>query len=209
MVEQAEFQVNPAAGGMKVQQTDRWLAPNHFRQDSRFPAGAISAYSDGASGWIVTPQGAGPLTGAQLQQVRGDLFRLYFQLLLSDRISGRTVSYAGENIIQISGNQGESARIVVDESTGLPQKVVYESVHVAGPPMTVEDRYVRFADVAGIKVAVPDRDRSGRAQVCRCYRERLQGQYRAHGGGAQQETMIALLTLAVLAAAPRTAAVRW
>ncbi|MFB3829537.1 MAG: M16 family metallopeptidase [Bryobacteraceae bacterium] len=152
MVEQIEFQVDPAAGGMRVEQTDRWIAPNHFRQDSLFPAGKVAAYSDGQTGWIVTPQGSGPLAGPQLQQVRGDLFRLYFRLLLSDRIAERTVNYIGDGTLEISGPSGEAARLVVDEATGMPRKVIYESVHVSGPPITVEDQYVHFQEVDGIKV---------------------------------------------------------
>jgi hypothetical protein len=94
----------------------------HFRQDSQLPAGRISAYSDGKTGWIVTPQGSGPLLGAQLKQVRGDLFRLYFQLLLSDTAPDRQVNYVGDNTIEIAG-QGEIARLVVDPQTGLPASV--------------------------------------------------------------------------------------
>lgn len=152
ILERVDFQIDPAAGGMKVEQTDRWVAPNHFRQDSKFPAGMVAAYSDGQTGWIVTPQGSGPLSGPQLLQVRGDLFRLYCPLLLSDRAPGRTVNYAAENTLEISDENGERVRMVVDPGTSLPQKLIYESVHVAGPPITVEDRYERFEEVNGLKL---------------------------------------------------------
>jgi len=152
MTTAVQFQVDASAGGMRVDQTDHWLAPSHFRQESQFPAGKVAAYSDGNSGWIVTPQGTGPLTGAQLLQVRGDLFRLYFRLLTSDRIPGRTVNLVAENTLEISDETGQSARLEVDPATGLPRKLVYQSVHVAGPPMTVEDHYLRFGEAGGIKV---------------------------------------------------------
>ena len=80
-----EFRLDPKAGGMKVKQTDRWIAPTYFRQDSELPMGKIASYSDGKSGWISTPQGAGPLAGAQLKQVQGDLVRNYFRLMSADR----------------------------------------------------------------------------------------------------------------------------
>ena len=103
--ETAVFQLDPSAGGMRVEQVDQWIAPDHFRQDSKLPIGRISAYSDGQAGWIATPQGGGPLAGAQLKQVQGDLFRLYFRLLLSDRLPDRQVNYIGENTIEISGRR--------------------------------------------------------------------------------------------------------
>ena len=152
VVETADFQVDAAAGGMKVVQTNRWMAPDHFRQESQLPTGRIVAYSDGTSGWIATPQGAGALTGPQLKQVQGDLFRFYFRLLLSDRIAGRKVNYVGGNTLEISGLGGESVRLVVNPQTGLPDRVIYETVHVAGPPVTVEDRYERFEEISGVKV---------------------------------------------------------
>ena len=150
--ETANFQLDPSAGGMRVEQVDRWIAPEHFRQESNLPMGRISAYSDGQAGWIVTPQGSGPLAGAQLKQVQGDLFRLYFRMLLSDRLPDRQVNYIGENTIEISGRNGQMARLVVDPETGLPRKIVYDSVHVTGAPHTVEDEFVRFEEVSGIKV---------------------------------------------------------
>jgi hypothetical protein len=72
----AEYAIDPAVpnvGGSKIVQTDRWAAPTVFRQDSSFPAGRVSAYTDGKVGWISTPQGWGALTGAQRSQVFGDL----------------------------------------------------------------------------------------------------------------------------------------
>ena len=152
IVERARFSVDPSAGGMSVEQVNRWLAPQHFRQESRFPAGMVAAYSDGQTGWIVTPQGAGPLAGPQLQQVRGDLFRLWFRLLLSDRMPDRKVNWVEDNTLEITGPEGQSARLVVDAKTGLPDRVVYRTIHVTGPPSTVEDRYARFQEVAGIQI---------------------------------------------------------
>src|SRR5262249_50242027 len=69
--EVVDFQMDAASGGMKVKQTNRWIAPMQFRQDSEMPIGKISAYSDGAGGWIRTPQGTIPLGPAQRKQVQG------------------------------------------------------------------------------------------------------------------------------------------
>ena len=61
--EVADFQIDASAGGMKVTQTTRWIAPTFFRQDTSLPSGSVSAYSDGRIGWIATPQGQGILAG--------------------------------------------------------------------------------------------------------------------------------------------------
>lgn len=147
----SDFLLDARAGGMLVKETDRWIGPSHFRQDSAVPAGNIAAYTDGKSGWISTPQGAGPLAGAQLQQVESDLFRLYFRLLLSDRIPGRAVAALDDRTVEITGD-GQEATVIFDPETGLPQKVVYESVHAAGSSLNVTDEFSDFRDVDGIRM---------------------------------------------------------
>ena len=147
----SDFQLNARAGGMLVKETDRWIGPGYFRQDSMVPSGNIAAFTDGKTGWISTPQGAGPLAGAQLQQVQSDLFRLYFRLLLSDQIPGRTVSAVDDRTVRVTGD-GQEATVTFDPNSGLPQKVEYESVHVAGPPLTVTDEFSDFRTVDGIRM---------------------------------------------------------
>jgi zinc protease len=151
LTERIDFRVDPAAGGMQVKQTDRWVAPNHFRQDSVLPMGKISAYSDGTSGWIATPQGTGPLVGAQLKQVQGDLFRLYFRLLTADR-QGYQVNLVSDNTIEFSNKAGEMARLTVDPKTALPAAVTYDAVHVSGPPVSVVETFGDYRVVNGVKV---------------------------------------------------------
>ena len=149
--EVADFLLGPAAGNLHIKQTERWMAPTIFRQDSETPAGKISAYWDGKSGWIATPQGTGILAGAQLKQVQSDLFRLYFRLLLSDRMEGRTVNATADDIVEISDASGEIARVVVN-ADGLPLSVLYDAVHLSGPPVSVEEDFSDFREVAGIKI---------------------------------------------------------
>lgn len=149
----AEFQVAPAAGGMQVTETDRWLQPSYFRQESQIPKqGKIAAYFDGKAGAIGTPNGSGALTGAQLKQVKGDLFRLYIPLLLSDRITGRIVNAVDDNTIEISEPGGEAVKLVLDPGSGMPARLLYDTVPAAGPLISVEDTYSDFREVAGIRV---------------------------------------------------------
>ena len=147
-----DLQVEPSAGGMLVKETDRWIAPNYFRQDTALPTGKLSAYTDGRIGWIATPQGSGPLSGARLKQVQGDLFRLYFRLLLSDRIAGRTVNALDDNTVEISDTGGAIARLELNAETGLPQRLLYEVARASGPPVPAEEVWADFQEIAGVKV---------------------------------------------------------
>jgi len=149
--ESAEFQLGPAAGSVHVKQTDRWVAPSSFRQESELPQGKIAAYWDGQTGWIVAGQRSGILAGTQLKQVQGDLFRIYFRLLLSDRLEGRKVNAVDDDTVEISDASGEVARVVMGPN-GLPASVLYDSANVAGPPVAVEEDLSDFREVGGVKL---------------------------------------------------------
>jgi len=148
----AEVQLDPSAGGMKVLQTARWLASNHFRQESQLPFGKIIAYSDGKSGWLLSPQGMMPLPPAQMKQVQGELFRVYYRLLLSDRVEGRTVNYAGKGVLEISDKQDNQAQLTLNEETGMPEKLSYQSAQMGGGPSVVEEVFKEFQEVSGLRV---------------------------------------------------------
>jgi zinc protease len=151
----AEYSIDPAVasvGGSKIVQTDRWVAPTVFRQDSSFPAGRVSAYTDGKVGWISTPQGWGALAGAQRSQVFGELFRIYYRLLLSDRLEGRTVNAIDASSVQISDTTGQATSVEFDPRTHLPKRVAYDTQQAAGAPIYAEDLYEDFRDVGGIQV---------------------------------------------------------
>ncbi|MCC6860542.1 MAG: insulinase family protein [Bryobacterales bacterium] len=139
-----------ARGGMKARNTNRWVAPEHLRQDSQLPFGKMAVYSDGKTGWIVSPQGAGPLPPPLMQQVRGELFRIYPRLMTSDRIPGRTVNHAGPGLLEISG-EGMTVKLYVDEKTGMPVKEAYSSPGMGGAPSQVEEIYGEFREVDGVK----------------------------------------------------------
>ncbi|HJZ98278.1 MAG TPA: pitrilysin family protein [Candidatus Solibacter sp.] len=142
----------PTIGGAKVKETDRWLAPTVFRQDSVLPAGQVAAYTDGRVGWIMTPQGWGGLTGTQLRQVQGDLFRSWFRLLLSDLVEGRTVNAVNGTSVQVTDPGGQECKIEFDAETGLPRRVSYDTAQAVGPPLYTEDILEDFRDVNGIRL---------------------------------------------------------
>jgi zinc protease len=151
-IQSFELQVEPSAGGMLVKETDRWIAPTYLRQDIALPSGKISVFCGGKAGWFASSQGSGPLTGGQLKQVQGNLFRLYFRLLLSDRIEGRSVNALDDNTIEIADAAGQTARLEFDTETQMPQRVLYEMARTGGPPITAEETWSDFQEIAGVKV---------------------------------------------------------
>jgi len=137
---------------MKVKQTNLWVAPDAFRQESQLPFGKVVVYSDGKSGWMSTPQGVRPLPGAQLKQVREELFRSYFRLLLSDRDPDRTVASPEDGVVEITDKDGNSVKLYIDGKTGLPAKEVYSAEQPTGPPGPMEEIFGDFQQAGDIKV---------------------------------------------------------
>ena len=145
----AEVHIQSPGGAMKARQTNRWIAPAHFRQDTELPFGKLATYFDGSQGWISGPQGAGPMTGAVLQQAGLEMFRLLFPLLLSDRDPARTLQAFAENALEISDQRAHAVRLWLHPQTGLPLKQTYQSP--GEPPSQVEDVYDEWMEVNGIR----------------------------------------------------------
>ena len=147
LVEVAEMQVEASAGGIKMKQTNRWLAPGLFRQEAEGPFGKLTAFTNGKSGWIKSVQGDTALVGPMLKQAQGEIFRSYFHLLTSDRDPDRTVNYAEPGVLEISDKSGASLRLIVDESTALPLGTSY-----TGPQGPMQEDWSDLRDVDGMKV---------------------------------------------------------
>jgi zinc protease len=152
MVEVAEFHVDPSMGGATMRRMDRWLAPADFREDTTLPFGTVSIYGDGKTGWMSSPQGLAPLPPGQFKPVQDKLLRLYFPMLLSDRLPGRTVTWIAEGTLEISDGQGSTVRLFVDEKTGMPAKLEYSSPGMNGSSSTIDETYDAFEEVDGIKL---------------------------------------------------------
>lgn len=152
MVEIAEFRLDPAAGGATMKRTARWLAPSYYREETQLPAGTLVLFTDGKTGWMSTPRGSGTLPPPQLKLARSKLLRIYFTMLLSDRLPGRTVNAAGDGALEIADNEGDSVKLFVDEKTGLPLKVQYAAPQMGAPAAVLTETFDSFEEVNGIKV---------------------------------------------------------
>ena len=152
MVTEYLFDTAVANGGPQMVQTDRWVGPTSFRQDGVLPGGRISVYTDGKTGWMGNAQGITPLPPAQHYQITGDLFRVYYRLLLSDRLEGRTVVAIDESSVQISDGVEQDVSVEFDPVTYLPKRVSYNIPQANGASVYAEELWADFRDVAGLKI---------------------------------------------------------
>jgi zinc protease len=146
----ADIEFTTGQGTIKAGQTLYWIAPSVLRQEQQLPFGKIIAFYDGKEGWLQSPQGNMPLPPPIVRQVQGALLRMWPTLALSDRASGRTVNLTGPGLLEIT--EGPTAvRIQVDEKTGLPAKLLYQTVQMTGAPAEVEELIIEWRDAGGIK----------------------------------------------------------
>ena len=147
----AEMQAGPQ-GVMKVKQKNMWLAPSGFRQEQELPFGKIIAVYDGQSGFIVSPQGTMAMAGPVIAQVQGELFRILFTLMLSDRNPARKVNYVGAGQIEISSSDGKLAKLEFDEFSAVLKKIAYAGEQGAAGPQNVEETLSDWREAGGVKV---------------------------------------------------------
>ncbi len=155
----AKSQLSGPMGSMSVDQKIRIIYPSTLRQENTLPFGKIEVYSDGKGGWMKAPQGQMPIPGPQLQQVKGEIFRLTERLLLSDRDPDRTVNFVRKDkvgdreaeVIEIASRDGEQVLVFVDVATGQVLKKQYKGTAMAGPAATVDEVYEDIREVNGLK----------------------------------------------------------
>jgi len=146
-----DIQMDPAAGGKLMKETDRWIAPTYYREDTSMDGRPISAYCDGTYGWVASTLGSGPMTGGQLNQFINAIARIYFRVLLADRQPGWAVNAVDDSTIEIAAAD-QHFRVSFNPATGLPQRMVYDSVGEPGTSTSVAEEYSDFRDVGGIQV---------------------------------------------------------
>ena len=135
-----------AGAGVKIKQRNRYLAPGYFRQDLDLPFGKVATYTDGKTGWMVTPQGSGVMTDTILKQAQGELFRNLLRLVIADRDASVQVNAVAEDTAEIS-RDGISVRVQFDPATGLPSKEIYTE-----GPGSSEESFSEWREVEGVKV---------------------------------------------------------
>jgi hypothetical protein len=133
-----------------VRTVERWIGPETYRQDQTFNAATLSVFYNGKIGWSSDGRGLAPLNAALASRVRGELFRLPFRLMLSDRAEGRTVAYQGSGVLYIQGEHDQSVRIFLNEETALPRRLVYLVAAPGGSRAPAEETLEDWRAVEGV-----------------------------------------------------------
>ena len=147
----ADMQAGPERV-MKAKQKIMWLAPSGFRQEQDLPFGKVIAAHDGQSGFIITPQGTMAMTPPVIAQVQGEIFRVLFTLMLSDRNPARKVNYIGAGGVEISSSDGKIVKLEFDESSAVLKKIAYVSEQMGAAPQNVEETFSDWREAGGVKV---------------------------------------------------------
>jgi len=150
LTQKGEVSLDQKAGGLKVQQTELWLAPSQYREDNVLPFGKVATYSDGKAGWVASPQGVQNLPEAERKQVSFEIFRMWPTLMASGGDPERKIEDAANGAIRISDKTGNALVLEVDPATGLPASERYSE---AGTPGTdVQETYADWQESNGVKL---------------------------------------------------------
>jgi zinc protease len=140
---------SPAGGTLKIVQRSQFLEPSYMRQEQESSQGRMIAFTDGAAGWLTTPEGIAPMPAEVLKQAQGEVSRRLLRLVLAGRDASLTVEAAEKNMARIVRPSGEAVRIEFDQATGLPAREFYQA---AGEPAEVIQTFTDWREVEGIKM---------------------------------------------------------
>ena len=150
ITEKAELSLDPGAGGLKITQTESWIASGHYREENVLPFGKVVSYSDGKTGWVSSPQGVAPIPEPERKQVSFEMFRMWFPLLTSAADPNRTIQDEANGVIRISDKSGNSLLLTIDPSTGLPLSESYAEAGSTGQDVT--EIYADWQETNGVKL---------------------------------------------------------
>jgi predicted Zn-dependent peptidase len=159
VVAQYELLLKTSQGDMQATATSTFILPDKRRQTVRFPFGEMTMTIVQDHAWMVTPQGATDAPPSERDEMQGDLFRDWVNLLRRGTSETLTVQYLGTGevngvaaeIISVSDDQGHTARLFLDAKTCVPLKQAYKGLSTEGPA-DMEEIYSDVRDVAGIKL---------------------------------------------------------
>ena len=139
-------------GGTALKSNNLFLAPNLFRQEQELPFGKVTVFSDGASGWMKTPQGEQPLPAPFMTQLKGQTMKILPWLIMSDSVPSRTVTLIDDETVEIAEAGNATFKMHVDPATGLPNKLTYTLAGMQGS-VEIEEELLDYIDIgSGVKM---------------------------------------------------------
>ncbi|MEZ5356046.1 MAG: pitrilysin family protein [Bryobacteraceae bacterium] len=129
---------------------ERWIAPSVFRQEITGANVKMITFYDASIGWQWTAGGLYAMSAPVLKRVRGEIFRYLFRIALAGEDPKSTVSHLGANIVQVTDEEENGARIYLDDVTGRPSRITYRNLNLAGASIAVEESLSDWAEHDGI-----------------------------------------------------------
>jgi len=149
LTEKAELNLEAGPGGLKVSQTEFWIASGHYREENVLPFGKVLSYSDGKTGWVSSPQGVTPIPEPELKQVTFEMFRMWFPMLTGSD-PNRTIQDEANGVIRLSDKSGNFLLLSIDPATGLPLSESYAEPGSTGSDVT--ETYADWQETNGVKL---------------------------------------------------------
>lgn len=146
VTQKAELNLDAAAGGLKITQTEFWTASGQYREESTLPFGKVVVYSDGKTGFVSSPQGTQAIPEAEKKQVSFELFRMWPALLSKPS----TITDEANGAIRIADKSGNTLVLTIDPATGLPLSENYSEAGTPGQDVT--ETYADWQDTNGVKL---------------------------------------------------------
>ncbi len=150
MTQKAELNLDPTAGGLKVNQTESWIASGHYLEENVLPFGKVVSYSDGKTGWVSSPQRTAPIAEPERKQIAFELFRMWTPLMASAQDPNRTIEDEANGVIRISDKTGNTVLLTIDPATGLPFSENYSEAGTPGGD--VMETYADWQETMGVKL---------------------------------------------------------
>jgi predicted Zn-dependent peptidase len=150
LTQKAELSLDAAAGGLKITQTESWIASGQYREESTLPFGRVIVYSDGKTGFVSSPQGTQAIPDAEKKQVSFELFRIWPALLGNPSDPNRTITDEANGAIRIADKSGNTVLLTIDPATGLPLSENYSEAGQAGQDVT--ETYADWQEINGVKL---------------------------------------------------------
>ena len=150
LTQKAELNLDAAAGGLKISQTESWIASGQYREESTLPFGKVIVYSDGKTGFVSSPQGTQAIPDAEKKQVSFEIFRIWPALLAKPSDPGRTITDEANGAIRIADKSGNTLLLTIDPATGLPLSENYSEAGSAGQDVT--ETYADWQETNGVKL---------------------------------------------------------
>lgn len=143
-----------SGGAIPLEQRVLWRQPGVYRQEQKASFGNAVLFFDGKVGWNHSGRGLAPLGTANLEQIKGEIFRFPFRLALCDRIDGCKVNYAGSGVLQMRDKDGFRVEVALDPVTNLPESYSFlERRAEGGTYLRIVERFSDYRPVNGVLLA--------------------------------------------------------